>query len=79
MQAEYFPPREDVILQNEASTDLYLLVTGAVVRKSLIVSIKISWCSCKIVQGYKKYIYLFADMGSSQDLRSNIGGNERVC
>ncbi|CAL9104867.1 unnamed protein product [Musa textilis] len=30
MQAEYFPPREDVILQNEASTDLYLLVSGAV-------------------------------------------------
>ncbi|RZR99997.1 hypothetical protein BHM03_00029631 [Ensete ventricosum] len=30
MQAEYFPPREDVILQNEASTDLYILVSGAV-------------------------------------------------
>ncbi|WMV45004.1 hypothetical protein MTR67_038389 [Solanum verrucosum] len=29
-QAEYFPPKEDVILQNEASTDLYILVTGAV-------------------------------------------------
>ncbi|KAJ6743656.1 POTASSIUM CHANNEL AKT1 [Salix viminalis] len=25
-----FPPREDVILQNEAPTDLYILVTGAV-------------------------------------------------
>ena len=31
MKAEYFPPREDVILQNEAPTDLYILVTGAVV------------------------------------------------
>lgn len=30
MKAEYFPPKEDVILQNEASTDLYILVTGAV-------------------------------------------------
>ncbi|CAK7353566.1 unnamed protein product [Dovyalis caffra] len=30
MKAEYFPPREDVILQNEAPTDLYILVTGAV-------------------------------------------------
>ncbi|CAD5186642.1 unnamed protein product [Musa acuminata subsp. malaccensis] len=30
MQAEYFPPKEDVILQNEASTDLYILVSGAV-------------------------------------------------
>nr|XP_010925144.1 LOW QUALITY PROTEIN: potassium channel AKT1-like [Elaeis guineensis] len=28
MRAEYFPPREDVILQNEAPTDFYILVTG---------------------------------------------------
>lgn len=31
MEAEYYPPREDVILQNEAPTDAYVLVTGAVV------------------------------------------------
>ncbi|KAM7493195.1 hypothetical protein LguiB_027804 [Lonicera macranthoides] len=30
MKGEYFPPREDVILQNEAPTDLYILVNGAV-------------------------------------------------
>ncbi|XP_030452506.1 potassium channel AKT1-like isoform X2 [Syzygium oleosum] len=30
MKAEYFPPKEDVILQNEAPTDLYILVTGTV-------------------------------------------------
>ncbi|XP_057810433.1 potassium channel AKT1-like [Salvia miltiorrhiza] len=30
MKAEYFPPREDIILHNEAPTDLYILVTGAV-------------------------------------------------
>ncbi|ERN07024.1 potassium channel KAT3 isoform X1 [Amborella trichopoda] len=30
MQAEYFPPKEDVILHNEAPTDLYILVSGAV-------------------------------------------------
>ncbi|GAB2215661.1 hypothetical protein Droror1_Dr00020054 [Drosera rotundifolia] len=30
MKAEYFAPKEDVILQNEAPTDLYILVTGAV-------------------------------------------------
>ncbi|KAF5935048.1 hypothetical protein HYC85_026177 [Camellia sinensis] len=30
MQAEYFSPKEDVILQNEAPTDFYILVTGAV-------------------------------------------------
>ncbi|RYQ81854.1 hypothetical protein Ahy_B10g100454 isoform B [Arachis hypogaea] len=31
MEAEYFPPREDVVLQTESSTDLYVLVSGAVV------------------------------------------------
>ncbi|KAK1556783.1 hypothetical protein Q3G72_011994 [Acer saccharum] len=30
VEAEYFPPREDVILQNEAPTDLYILVSGSV-------------------------------------------------
>ncbi|KAH7837049.1 hypothetical protein Vadar_008965 [Vaccinium darrowii] len=30
MEAEYFPPKEDVILQNEKPTDLYILVLGAV-------------------------------------------------
>ncbi|GFZ08396.1 K+ transporter 1 [Actinidia rufa] len=30
MKAEYFPPKEDVILQNEAPTDMYILVTGTV-------------------------------------------------
>ncbi|KAK1375854.1 Potassium channel [Heracleum sosnowskyi] len=30
MKAEYFPPREDVILKNEAPTDMYILVTGSV-------------------------------------------------
>ncbi|PUZ55592.1 hypothetical protein GQ55_5G224700 [Panicum hallii var. hallii] len=29
MKAEYFPPREDVILQNEAPTDFYILVSGS--------------------------------------------------
>lgn len=36
MKAEYFPPKEDVILQNEAPTDFYILVTGAVVSISII-------------------------------------------
>ncbi|KAK4491579.1 hypothetical protein RD792_002331 [Penstemon davidsonii] len=30
MEAEYYPPREDVILQNEAPTDTYILISGAV-------------------------------------------------
>ncbi|OVA00508.1 Cyclic nucleotide-binding domain [Macleaya cordata] len=37
MKAEYFPPKEDVILQNEAPTDFYVLVTGAVVTTKLLV------------------------------------------
>lgn len=31
IEAEYFPPKEDVILQNESPTDLYILVSGSVV------------------------------------------------
>lgn len=31
MKAEYFPPKEDVILRNEAPTDFYIMVTGAAV------------------------------------------------
>ncbi|XP_051128499.1 potassium channel KAT1 isoform X2 [Andrographis paniculata] len=30
LEAEYFPPKEDVILQNEAPTDAYILVSGTV-------------------------------------------------
>lgn len=33
MEAEYFPPKQDVILQNEAPTDLYIIVSGAVVSQ----------------------------------------------
>jgi len=32
MKAEYFPPKEDVILQNEAPTDFYIFITGSAVR-----------------------------------------------
>jgi potassium channel len=31
MEAEYFPPGELVVLQNEAPTDVYIIVSGAVV------------------------------------------------
>ncbi|KAL2475023.1 Potassium channel KAT1 [Abeliophyllum distichum] len=30
LEAEYYPPKEDVILQNEAPTDAYILVSGEV-------------------------------------------------
>ncbi|KAL2236942.1 UNVERIFIED_CONTAM: Potassium channel AKT1 [Sesamum indicum] len=35
MRPEYFPPKEDIILQNEAPTDMYILVNGAVDLLSL--------------------------------------------
>ncbi|XP_039017497.1 potassium channel KAT2-like isoform X2 [Hibiscus syriacus] len=35
MDAEYFPPKEDVILKNEAPTDLYILVSGAVIMEKV--------------------------------------------
>ena len=31
MEAEYFPPKEDIILHNEAPTEFYVLVSGSVV------------------------------------------------
>ncbi|XP_052145631.1 potassium channel KAT1 [Oryza glaberrima] len=30
VQAEYFPPKEDIILQNEGEADVYIVVSGAV-------------------------------------------------
>ncbi|KAJ6811978.1 potassium channel KAT3-like [Iris pallida] len=36
MQAEFFPPKVDVILQNETPTDIYILVSGSVdMRKNV--------------------------------------------
>lgn len=31
MKAEYFPPKVDIVLQNEIPTDFYIIVSGAVV------------------------------------------------
>jgi hypothetical protein len=35
MAAEYFPPKADIVLQNETSTDCYIVVSGAVVSTCL--------------------------------------------
>jgi potassium channel len=32
VQAEYFPPKEDIMLQNEGAADIYVIVSGSVVR-----------------------------------------------
>lgn len=33
MRAEYYPPKVDIVIQNEISTDFYIIVSGAVVQK----------------------------------------------
>jgi hypothetical protein len=48
METEYFPPRELVILQNEAPTDVYILVSGAVVSTSVVLNITIFSVICNI-------------------------------
>lgn len=55
MRAEYFPPKEDVILQNEAPTDFYILVSGAVV-------ILISSSSPYIIALYFENSILYSDI-----------------
>ncbi|KAJ9548610.1 hypothetical protein OSB04_021153 [Centaurea solstitialis] len=37
MKAEYFPPKEDVILENEAPTDFYILVNGGMTEIIVII------------------------------------------
>lgn len=40
MEAEYFPPKEDVVLQNETPTEIYLVVSGSMVKtKSFLISV----------------------------------------
>ncbi|OVA04800.1 Cyclic nucleotide-binding domain [Macleaya cordata] len=56
MEAEYFPPKEDVILQNEAPTNLYVLVSGSV---DLIASIN----GCTRVHGRAVAGDIFGEIG----------------
>lgn len=52
MKPEYFPPKEDVILQNEAPTNLYILVTGTVVRYNytdVLFFIKLDLSLCQLL------------------------------
>lgn len=50
MDAEYFPPKEDVILQNEAPTDLYILVSGAVVSELKLSGIQFFYSKINVYQ-----------------------------
>lgn len=57
MKGEYFPPREDIILQNEAPTDMYIMVTGAVVH-TLSLSLSLSPCVRACVRVLMLFLWL---------------------
>lgn len=73
VQAEYFPPKEDIMLQNEGAADIYIIVSGAVVSflSPLRVSNKI-WTSL-----FSKLITLFM-LPYLQNLITTVNGNEQV-
>lgn len=66
MKAEYFPPKEDVILQNEAPTDFYILVTGAVV------------ITCPYPQFCKTFLLFFLDDNNKITLQELLVMKNRV-
>lgn len=77
MKAEYIPPKEDIILQNEAPTEMYILVTGAVVRaasSSAQTLISLLFL-CVFVWGL---ILAFVIIFVSQDLIRKANGAEQV-
>lgn len=51
MKAEFFSPNEDVILQNEAPSDFYIIVNGSVVS-----------CKENLIHRLKKFIVYIAVM-----------------
>lgn len=78
MQAEYFPPKEDVILQNEAPMDLYILVSGAVVSTKSNPFTNIA----KLLMQNRKQLYLPANsillINLWQEFRSQANGTIQV-
>lgn len=77
MKAEYIPPKEDIILQNEAPTEMYILVTGAVVRatSSSAQTLFSLLFLCVFVWGL---ILAFVIILMSQDLIRKANGVEQV-
>ncbi|KAK4435797.1 Potassium channel AKT1 [Sesamum alatum] len=68
MKPEYFPPKEDIILQNEAPTDLYILVNGAVVVGELTTG---DVCGEVGVLCYRPQVFTVRSKRLSQLLRLN--------
>lgn len=76
MDVEYFPPKEDVILQNETPTDLYILISGAVVSETY-------WYSSNALSLYPK-VYTCLTFWFEIDLWwqiliEHIDGHDQVC
>lgn len=42
MKAEYFPPKVEIILQNEIPTDFYIIVSGEVVIFMQFITVHVS-------------------------------------
>lgn len=70
IKAEYFPPKVDIILQNEIPTDFYVIVSGAVV-KHLSLPLTFSFYA---ISDAKSELYL-----KVQDVVTYKNGTEQVC
>lgn len=57
MKAEYFPPREDIILLNEAPSEFYIVVNGSAVS----ISIQCHWCQLLIITGIGDKLLVYID------------------
>lgn len=74
MKAEYFPPKEDVILQNEAPTDFYILVNGTAVIKLY----KVLYNFVELYEMNARLTYFYYISVMMQDLVDVNSGTETV-
>lgn len=76
MQPEYFAPKEDIMLQNDKPSDMYLLVSGAVVR----CCVRLLHVTCKSIPNSdyvmtRPIAFLVSLAGHSDVPRWNRAGN----
>lgn len=71
MKPEYFPPKEDVILQNEAPTDMYIIVSGAVVSTELLFRCQLSEPDNSHLNNFKKSACLHYRISSCKGMGWN--------
>lgn len=75
MKAEYFPPKVDIIIQNEIPTDFYILVSGAVVRNIICVCVCVFFFNLHSMFSCNQIWSTFMKM---QDVISYRTGTEQV-